>query len=254
MAGAFTSNKTTQQGAAVNNATRDPMQGFDCDVWVLDQATGAQVLLGRFTSIQITVRNSTEPYLEFNNRVARMLDGEFQFGWVMERGQLDVSVIAETFGFSEISRELRVGRSPRFNITFDMNAPELDEYNGLSTANPTSYDRSKTLNQRESVIKKADSGYRRRASGQFILPFCKIDTWTMGAMAGQKVVANRWEGLAEGIYINDKSEQVASDNLVLNSVDDNVRLRNPNKFIVNNGTVPSTTLNLQGNSVNGNVA
>jgi hypothetical protein len=170
--------------APVNNGILDPMQGFDADVWVIDQATGRFELVGRFTSIQITVRNATEPYLELNQRVPRYLDGEFQIGWTLERGLLDARVLQHTFGYGNISRELRLSRGSRMQITFEVDAPELD-----GTA---AYD----LGQDGAGT---NGGTPRKAKGQVVLTFCKVDTFTMSAMAGRQVIANQWQGLAEGI-------------------------------------------------------
>jgi len=196
---------STVYGAAVNNALLDPIQGFDADVYVVDQATGAYLLVGRFVSIQITIRNATETYLELNQRVPRFLDGEFQIGWVLERGHLDHRVLEYTFGISAINRELRLNRSPRFQITFQILAPELDQdpqgYSGiLQTAG--AYEQGETVigNGEIYFARSGAAKYnRRRASGQYVLTFCKVDSLSIGAMAGRSVIANRWEGLAEGI-------------------------------------------------------
>jgi hypothetical protein len=173
--------------APVNNAILDPMQGFDADVWVIDQATGEYYLVGRFTSIQITVRNATEPYLELNQRVPRYLDGEFQIGWTLERGMLDARVLQHTFGYGNISRELRLSRGSRMQITFEIDAPELHQTAGVDLGLAP-----------DGTMAKGDKGFRV-ARGQMVLTFCKVDTFTMSAMAGRQVIANQWQGLAEGI-------------------------------------------------------
>lgn len=200
-------------GAAVNNALLDPISGFDVDVWLVDQATGEYRIIGRFTSIQVTIRNATEPYLEFNQRVPRMLDGEFQMGWVLERGMIDARILQHTFGVSSITRELRLSRSPRFQITFEMNAPELDEHDTRKSAAPLE---GNDINATEGRIGNGElylgalgtngTPLRRRASGQLQLTFCRVDSLVIGATAGRSVVANRWEGLAEGITEVDRTQ------------------------------------------------
>ncbi len=207
--GPFTKWDNSISGAAVNNAIRDPLQGFDCDVWAVDQATGNQVLVGRFTSLQITIRNASEPYMELNQRVPRILDGEFQFGWVMERGLLDTRILEDTFGIPAIQREMRISRSPRFLITFDMNAPELNENHAGQGINGAlaGTDGSARLNQKEIFSARVARGREyRKAVGQYRLTYCKVDSLTMGVMAGRSVVATRWEGLAEGISFFDDSD------------------------------------------------
>lgn len=185
-------------GAAVNNALLDPLQGFDADVWIIDQATGRQELVGRFTSIQVTIRNATEPYLEMNQRIPRYLDGEVQIGWVLERGLLDSRILQQTFGYSAMTRELRLSRHPRFQITFELNAPELNAVSDV-------FDTTNHVIGNGELLIGSGSNSKRQASGQLMLTFCKVDSLTLAATAGRNVIANRWEGLAEGIEHIDRS-------------------------------------------------
>jgi hypothetical protein len=181
--------------APVNNALLDPLQGFDADVWVVDQATGAINMIGRFNSLQLTVRDSTEPYLEFNQRAPRYLNGEVQIGWVLERGMVDTRLLQSVFGFNTLSREMRFNRSPRMQITFDLNAPELQQVSGNRTSE----------NNNGELIFGQGMFSQRQAVGQYRLTFCKPDTLTIGMMAGRSVIATRIEGLAEGIEFIDDS-------------------------------------------------
>lgn len=206
----FTSSLTTAQttnnsslfGTPVNNAILDPMQGFDADVWVMDQATGKYNLVGRFTSIQFTVRNATEPYLELNQRVPRLLDGEFQFGWVIERGMLDARVLEQTFGYNAITRELRNNRNVRFQISFSVAAPEL-ETSGKTVSNENDSSFGEVATNPSTSQNVGSSFAIRSAVGEYLLTFCKVDSFTLGINAGRNVIANRWEGMCEGIeYIN----------------------------------------------------
>jgi hypothetical protein len=181
------------------------MQGYDADVWCLDQATGNYLLIGRFTSIQITIRNSTEPYMEFNQRVPRYLDGEIQIGWVLERGLLDTRILQQVFGISALTRELRLNRMARLQITFELNAQELQNVNQSADGNrnslPPDYNVSAgTIGNGELLLNTGPTGWnpRRQAAGQLMLTYCKVDSLTLGAMAGRAVIATRIEGLAEG--------------------------------------------------------
>lgn len=221
---------TTSYDAVTNNALLDPLQGFDADVWVIDQATGAQALVGRFTSIQITIRNATEPYMEFNQRVPRYLDGEVQIGWVMERGQLDTRILQQTFGLSALTREARLNRMARFQITFELNAADLQR------SNPSYNSGSSILGNGELVLPTNGRDNQRpdltgqfanrKAQGQLMLTFCRVDSFTLGATAGRSVIANRWEGLAEGIEEVDRAVTWAG--VGLNSVAADRALRDRN--------------------------
>lgn len=191
-------NNTGKVGASVNNAIRDPFQGHDCTLWMLD-AQGNQVNRGAFTSVQLTFRNATEPYMELNQRVPRYLDGDFQIGWVAQKGMVDMLALSETFGFDNVTREARVSRSPRFNLVWYVAAEELElaeaAYGTASRTNKFSLDsRYGEVNGRN----KANVEIGRKAKGKIVLLNCKIDTFAIGVTSGQKVVANQWEGLAEG--------------------------------------------------------
>jgi len=183
--------------APINNAVLDPMQGFDADVYVLDQATGSYTMIGRFVSIQITIRNSTEPYLEFNQRVPRYLDGEFQIGWVLERGMLDYRALEHTFGLATISRSARLNRGTRFQITFSLNAAELQNSTlpDGKTVSESTFENTGT----DYVKSPTGASAERKTVGKLRLTFCKVDSYTLGSTAGRSVIANRWEGVAEGI-------------------------------------------------------
>lgn len=194
----------------VNNAILDPMQGFDADVWVIDQATGRYNVVGRFTSIQLTIRNATEPYLELNQRVPRLLDGEFQFGWVLERGMVDSRVLEQTFGYSSITRELRNSRNARFQISFSVNAPELNTAGkvvadvGGTNAFGSNSSAGGSAGRGSDIISTPFA--ERKAVGEYVLTFCKVDSFTMGVNAGRNVIANRWEGMCEGIDYVDRGQ------------------------------------------------
>jgi len=179
----------------VNNATEDPLQGFQTSVWVNDQATGDAVFAGGFTSFQTTMRNATEPYMPFGRKTPRLLDGEFQFGWVLERGLLDIRVLQEAFGFPNIGAEYKADPTPRFMITVAFNAPELDNAPVYYGPNGDNVGQTSTASG-TTVLGNVN---QRMAIGSYQLSFAKIDSITLGAMAGRNIVANRFEGLCEDI-------------------------------------------------------
>lgn len=187
MAGSIKSNMLNQGGA-------DPLQGFDVGVWVADQSSGGKVLLGQFTSVVMTVRNATEIYLEMGQRYPRYLDGEFQIAYVLEKGLLDVNVFQQTFGFNQLTRRKRFGRSPRFEITFSMNPVDAD----VLEADINSIDQSGT--------------WRRDVTGRFVLETAKIDSWHLAATSGRHVVAIQWQGVAEGFT------SITSDYSIINGL------------------------------------
>ena len=189
-----------------NNALLDPLQGYDADVWVIDQATGTWILTGRFTTIELVFRNTTRPYIELNQRVMRQLDGTFMMGWTMERGQLDGRVLQQTFGYSKIGRSLRVNRHPRMQITFQVNAPELhDQPSNINAENTFSQSTNANLYDAVTSASVTDGNVEnnRNAKSMIALKFCKVETFTLRAEAGDEILSNRWEGVAEGYEVID---------------------------------------------------
>lgn len=175
---------------AVNNATLDPIQGFHLNVYMNDMASGIPVMVGGFTSFQKTMRNATEAYMPFGRKTPRLLDGEFQYGWVLERGLLDIRLLEDCFGFERVGAEFKADPTPRFVITVEMNAPELEKQ-GVYFDPPGG--------NTGSVKQPSSSADQRVAKGKYQLLFAKIDSVTLGAMAGRNVVAVRLEGLCESI-------------------------------------------------------
>ena len=166
--------------------TLDPIQGFDVDVTVLSQ-TGGSILMGRFTSILVRVVNVTETYLELSQRMPRHLDGEVNIVWQMERGMLNMQALEQTFGFFSgggllsISRQEKIKRASRFSITFSVGIDASKDFADVDMAN---------LNDQAKGIRKS-----------YMLSFCKVDTMSFGATSGRNIVANQWQGTAEGIQI-----------------------------------------------------
>jgi len=189
-----------------NNGLLDPMQGYDADVWALDQATGKWILTGRFTTCELVFRNTTRPYIEFNQRVMRQLDGTFMMGFTMERGQLDGRALQQTFGYSRISRTIRVNRHPRMQITYQVNAPELHQaQENLNEENL--FSESSNANLRDGISSNGTTTFegfdKRNAKSMIVIENCKIETFTIRAEAGDEILSNRWEGVAEGYRVVD---------------------------------------------------
>lgn len=170
----------------------DPIQGNDVDVWVEDPAyrgpngrgggVGAKILMGSFNSIVITLRFSTEPYQTFRQRIHRLLDGDIQIAFVLERGWIDTAVHVQTFGFSKISRAARVGRSPRVEITLN-----VDTRGELPTQFQEWY--------------LSGEHATRMTDGQLKLTRAKMDSLHQAISAGKQLGVNQWQGLAEGYEV-----------------------------------------------------
>lgn len=176
-------------GSSVNNGRLQPLTGLDTIVYIQDQKTGNTIEFGEFTGFQYTIRNSTEPYMPLGSKTITYLDGEYQIGWVLEQGKINVAALPQLLGYDMISPIIRIGRSPRFQIIVEYNAKELvgQSTNSFGNANAPS----------------TEEGNSRVAAGRYIFTMCKVDAFTSGAMAGRQAIADRIEGLAEGWqYVN----------------------------------------------------
>ena len=180
--------------SSVNDGRRAPLQGYDTTVYIMDQASGILLPFGEFTGFQHTIRNATEPYLPLGNRSISLLDGEFQIGWVVEQGKINLDVVQDFLGYSYVGPAVRIGRSPRYQIVIEYNAAELNEkgtipgYVGNDTLGGSGLSNS---------FNGAPKAGERTTVGRYVFGYCKIDAYTSGAMAGRSVIADRLEGLAE---------------------------------------------------------
>lgn len=197
-----TSSLTNVFRAPVNNTGLDPLVGFDAEVWVTDVATGLIISVGKFQSATLSIRNATETYLELGQRIPIYLDGEIQIAWVLEQGLVDMGFLERYFGVDTISRDQYITRGPRFTISVDMNAAELTQ--ATTTNIPSSSDNYATGSRNYFTPGNANqyaynSSTSRLAYGRYELQRCKLDSLSLGIMPGRRVIAQRWEGVAEGI-------------------------------------------------------
>jgi hypothetical protein len=219
----------------LNIGGADPVQGYDVGVWVRDAQDGTQLLLGQFTSIVVTIRNATEAYMEFGQRYPRYLDGEMQIAFVMEKGLLDLNAFQETFGFKQITREKRFGRSPRLTITFSVDPVDAAVLEGDIATDPL----------------QTWGSVKRDVTGRFVLQQCKIDSWHFAATAGRQVVATQWQGVAEG-FAAIPGDFTATENLQTPSAGDDGQIIGgsnwkDNKFIGGAAdAIASTNKNVSG--------
>lgn len=213
---------TNFHNLSVDNTGLDPLAGFDFEVWTQYADDGTIALIGKFQSLTVSFRNATETYIELGQRVPIYLDGEFQIAWVLEQGLVDTQFAVNTFGGPNIRRDQYIGRSPRFHITFDMNAYELNQAEGTDRQDASSIVRqgsqkaatfNPTTKSFTGAVASGGLGQgRRKAQGRYELMRCKVDSVSLGAMAGRKIAAVRWEGVAEGYTFHDGSLQNFKEN------------------------------------------
>lgn len=209
--------------APVNNTGLDPLQGFDFFVWVQDVCTGKLAWFGLFQSLTLSIRDATETYLELGQRFPIQLNGEINIAWVLEQGMVDMRFVERTFGVKQLRRDMYVTRGPRFQISFDANAAELEQFYNVNTfgelhrGNGTSFGTDQLYRKGadeylsftpESYASQDSTSYKPKAQGRYDIHRCKVDNLSMGLMPGRRVAAIRWEGVAEGISWVETSVQV----------------------------------------------
>jgi hypothetical protein len=202
--------------ASVNNTGLDPLQGFDFFVWVQDVCTGKLAWFGLFQSLTLSIRDATETYLELGQRFPIQLNGEINIAWVLEQGMVDMQFVERTFGVKQLRRDMYITRGPRFQISFDANAAELEQFNSINVggelhrAGDQLYRKgSDEYLQFEPGVYASNPGsnYKPKAVGRYDVHRCKVDNLSLGLMPGRKVAALRWEGIAEGISWVDETVQ-----------------------------------------------
>jgi hypothetical protein len=176
--------------------TADPLQGYDIKVKTY-AATGGNThpLVGAFTSAMFKIVNQTETYLPLNSRIPRQLDGEIIIVWALEQGLIAPDVMTNTFGTNfgaalNEGRGHKIPRSSRFNISFlvELAADEL------AASNPAIFDNN-------FFSAGAFGANDNKPEFEFHLLFCRVDTYSFGMTSGRHVVANSWQGTAEGIKV-----------------------------------------------------
>lgn len=229
-------------GAVVNNTGIDPMQGFDVEVWATDLATGQVLDIGQFQSCTFTIRNATETYLTLGQRIPTYYDGEVQIAWVLERGKLNVDNLSAWFGTNNLNRNVYIGRGPRFQISIDYNAVGLQG----DTISTTTYVAESGTQSSSGYFNPVTSGFRKgtqflnspeqsKNKGRIHLVRCKLDSMSEGIMPGRRIIANRWEGVAEGYTVdlsgsyqeNFKSTNTSTGSAIKEGVDVNIDSNRP---------------------------
>lgn len=99
-----------------------PIQGFDVSVQVI--GPNGPELVGEYQECEFSVKNEIEEYLELNERIPQILDGEIKIEGKIKRGWMSMNVLNSVFGTSTLRRGERPPASPRFVIIFSVNAPE----------------------------------------------------------------------------------------------------------------------------------
>ena len=196
--------------APVNNASLDPLQGFDVEVWVTDLFSGKVLDIGQFQSCTLTVRNATETYLPLGQRIPTYLDGEMQIAWVLERGKLSANFMEAWFGTNNINKDQYLTRGPRFQISIDLNAVELQQPIQTKYVIDSKREESKNVDffSPPSIQSFIDPIERNKTGkGRLEIVRCKLDSFSEGIMPGRRVIANRWEGVAEGLVYQEVSAQ-----------------------------------------------
>ncbi len=99
-----------------------PVQGNDVSVQIV--GPNGPELVGEFQEIDINIKNDVEEYLEMNERIAMILDGEIKIDGKLKRGLLNTDIIRRVYGVTSMKRGERIPQQPRFVVTCSIDAPE----------------------------------------------------------------------------------------------------------------------------------
>ena len=93
----------------------DPIQGYDVSVSVT--GSNGPELVGEYKECKLNVKNETEEYLETNERIARLLDGDIKIDGELKRGWMNTNILTRIYGTGSMRRGEKVPASPRFTIS-----------------------------------------------------------------------------------------------------------------------------------------
>lgn len=169
--------------------------------------------------------------------------------------------VVRTFGVNAIRRDQLITRGPRFQISFDSNAAELNQ---VSTADVTGDAGVYRMGYRQnSVFESGNLGTIAQSDqkptitkeapmyqGRYELQRCKVDSVSLGVMPGRRVAAVRWEGVAEGITFVNKSLQEFKNGLYNTNVSKSIG-SNPASLAGMTITKPGTSNNTAASNSSG---
>ena len=101
---------------------RAPIQGFDVSVQIVGQ--NGPEMVGEFQECEFSIKNEVEEYLELNERIPQLLDGEVKIEGKVKRGWVSMNILEAIYGSGTLRRGSRLPASPRFVIIFSIKAPE----------------------------------------------------------------------------------------------------------------------------------
>lgn len=118
---------------------RQVIQGFDVATFVTPAAAadGAPILTGRYQRLEATFTHDVEEYLETEEQIAEILDGQFTIEGMLSRGwqNLDLAskflVDGSGVPLTQIDRSTRI-YTPKFTITFKVNSPGKPQMHGAT--------------------------------------------------------------------------------------------------------------------------
>lgn len=173
------------------NVLRDPLQGYDIRVQAVAAGQGldgTQTLVGAFNTFMWRVVNQTETYLPLNMRIPRMLDGEVMTVWSTDQGMVNFNTVENAFGNAfkmgyERGRKAIIPRSRRFDWVISGQSGVTADFDGLGS-NDYGFNRGGPTGTLPNMLIK--------------LRVARVDTMTFGVAPGRAIVANSFQGTAEG--------------------------------------------------------
>lgn len=99
-----------------------PVQGHDVSVSVM--GPNGPELVGQWQNVEFDIENDAETYQLLNSRMPVYLDGDITISGSLERGWIDMNIVATTVGTGNLQPGQAISATPRFTVTCTINAPD----------------------------------------------------------------------------------------------------------------------------------
>lgn len=98
------------------------IQGYDCNVFITGKS--GPELVGEYQEVEFSIKEEVEEYLELGERIASVLDGPIKIEGKLKKGHALIDIIRRIWGQPALKRGGDIPVSPRFTITFKIDAPD----------------------------------------------------------------------------------------------------------------------------------
>ncbi|WCK53837.1 hypothetical protein PP175_21345 [Aneurinibacillus sp. Ricciae_BoGa-3] len=140
--------------------SQQPIQGYDVSVTLV--GPNGPELVGEFQECDINIKNDTETYLEMNERISMILDGEITIDGKLKKGWINMDIVQRVYGTPSMQRGVKIPQQPRFTMTTLVDAPQKGLNGQIKLLNVIIPELSLTMKSGKAVV---DSDFTYKAEG-----------------------------------------------------------------------------------------